>query len=150
MDIEYFALMKNDTWELVPHKKGINLIDSRWVYKVKRKADGTVERLKARLVAKGFKQRYGVDYLDTYCPVVKPATVRVVLSLVVSQGWSLRQIDIQNAFLHGVLSEEVYMKQPPGYENSSYPSSYVCRLNKALYGLKQAPRAWHSRLTDKL
>ncbi|WVZ49109.1 hypothetical protein U9M48_000490 [Paspalum notatum var. saurae] len=150
MDVEYSALMRNHTWELVPPKKGINLIDSRWVFKVKKKADGSVERLKARLVAKGYKQRYGVDYLDTFCPVVKTTTIRVILSLAISRGWSMRQIDIQNAFLHGVLEEEVYMKQPPGYCDPDRPSDYICRLKKALYGLKQAPRAWHSRLTGKL
>jgi histone deacetylase 1/2 len=150
MDAEYSALLKNETWDLVPPQKGINLIDSRWVYKVKRKADGSVERFKARLVAKGFKQRQGMDYFETYSPVVKPSTIRVILSLAFSQGWSMRQIDIQNAFLHGILEEKVYMKQPPGYEDTSKPSHYICRLKKALYGLKQAPKAWHSRLTCKL
>jgi histone deacetylase 1/2 len=150
MDLEYSALLKNETWELVPPPKGINLIDSRWVYKVKRNADGSVERFKARLVAKGFKQRHGIDYFDTYSPVVKPSTIRIILSLAVSQGWSMRQIDIQNAFLHGVLEEKVYMKQPPGYEDPSKPSHYICHLKKALYGLKQAPKAWHSKLTSKL
>jgi hypothetical protein len=146
MEEEYSALIKNETWDLIPPKSGINLIDSRWVYKVKRKTDGSVERLKARLVAKGFKQRSGIDYGETYSPAVKPSTIRVIVSLAVTQGWSMRQIDIQNAFLHGVL-EEVYMKQPPGFEDSSKPSNFICRLKKALYGLKQAPKAWHSRLT---
>jgi hypothetical protein len=150
MDDEYAALLRNHTWTLVPPRKGINLIDNRWVYKVKRKIDGTVDRLKARLVAKRYKQRYGVDYLDTYCPVVKPTTIRIILSLAVSYGWSMRQIDIQNAFLHGVLQEEVFMRQPPGYQDPKKPSNYICKLEKALYGLKQAPRAWHSRLTEKL
>jgi hypothetical protein len=149
MDHEYHAQLKNGTWDLVPPKQGINLIDSRWVYKIKRKADGSVDRFKARLVAKGFKQQYGVDYLETYSPIVKPTTVRVLLSLAVSKGWHLHQIDIQNAFLHGYLEEEVYMRQPLGYESTVQPN-FVCRLKKALYGLKQAPRAWHSRLTNKL
>jgi hypothetical protein len=99
------------------------------------------------LVAKGFKQRYGVDYEDMFSPVVKAATIRLVMSLAVSQGWSLRQLDVHNAFLHGFL-EEVYMQQPPGYEDKNTPH-YVCKLDKALYGLKQAPRAWYSRLSEK-
>jgi hypothetical protein len=101
-------------------------------------------------VAKGFKQRFGNDYGEIYSPVVKPSTIRVIVSLAVTQGWSTRQIDIQNAFLHGVLEEEVYMKQPLGFEDSSKPSNFICRLKKTLYGLKQAPKACHSRLTRKL
>jgi histone deacetylase 1/2 len=149
MDSEHQALMKNQTWRLVPRPKGKNIIGCKWVYKVKRKADGTIDRYKARLVAKGFKQRYGIDYEDTFSPVVKAATIRLVLSIAVSQGWSLRQLDVQNAFLHGILEEEVYMSQPPGYTDKSHPD-YVCKLDKALYGLKQAPRAWYARLCKRL
>jgi hypothetical protein len=149
MDLEYSALMKNKTWHLVPPRKGTNIIVCKWVYKIKRKADGSLDRYKARLVAKGFKQRYGIDYEDTFSPVVKATTIRVILYVAVSRGWSLRQLDVQNAFLHGVLEEEVYMRQPPGYEDKSLPN-YVCKLDKALYGLKQAPRAWYSRLSMKL
>jgi len=101
------------------------------------------------LVAKGFKQRYGIDYEDPFSPVVKAATIRLVLAISVSRGWSLRQLDVQNAFLHGVLEEEVYMKQPPRFENKNAPS-HVCKLDKALYGLKQAPQAWYSRLSHKM
>lgn len=125
------------------------MIDCKWVFRIKRKSDGTIDRYKARLVAKGFKQRYGIDYEDTFSPVIKAAIIRLVLSIVVSKGWSLRQLDVQNEFLHGVLEEEVYMKQPPGFEDKSKPS-YVCRLDRSLYGLKQAPRAWYSRLSTKL
>lgn len=149
MDEEYDALMKNRTWRLVPPMHGKNVIDCRWIYKIKRKSDGTIDRYKARLVAKGFKQRYGIDYEDTFSPVVKIATVRLVLAISVSRGWSLRQLDVKNAFLHGVLEEEVYMRQPPGYEDQHKPN-YVCKLDKAIYGLKQAPRAWYSRLSAQL
>jgi hypothetical protein len=100
---EYDALMKNKTWKLVPYRHGTNVIDCRWIYKIKRKADGTTDRYKARLVVKGFKQRYGLDYEDTFSPVVKIATVRLVLALAVSRGWSLRPLDVKNTFLHGVL-----------------------------------------------
>ena len=126
-----------------------NVIDCKWIYKIKRKSDGSIDRYKARLVAKGFKQRFGIDYEDTFSPVVKSDTIRLVLSIAVSRGWSLRQLDVQNAFLHGVLEEEVFMRQPPEYEDRSVPH-YVCKLDKALYGLKQAPRAWYSRLSTQL
>jgi hypothetical protein len=149
MDVEYAALVRNKTWHLVPPKQGRNIIDCKWIYKIKQKADGSVDRYKARLVAKGFKQRYGIDYEDTFSPVVKPTTIRLVLSIAMTKGWCLRQLDVQNAFLHGVLEEEVYMRQPPGYEDITKPH-HICKLNKALYGLKQAPRAWYARLSDKL
>jgi histone deacetylase 1/2 len=143
------ALMKNKTWHLVSPRKGINVVDCKWVWKKKYKSDGSLDKYKGRLVAKGYKQRYGIDYGDTFSPVVKPATIRVVLFLAVSRGWNLRQLDVSNAFLHGHLEEDVYMRQPRGYEDRNFPG-YVCILDKALYGLKQAPRAWYSRLSTKL
>jgi histone deacetylase 1/2 len=149
MDTEYSALMKNNTWRLVPAPPGQHVISCKWIFKLKYKADGTIERHKARLVARGFTQQYGVDYTDTFSPVIKPTTVRLILAIAVSKGWHLRQIDIQNAFLHGDIQEEVYMTQPPGYVDPTQPG-YVCRLQKSLYGLKQAPRAWYSKLSMKL
>uniref|UniRef100_A0A2N9J5N8 Reverse transcriptase Ty1/copia-type domain-containing protein n=1 Tax=Fagus sylvatica TaxID=28930 RepID=A0A2N9J5N8_FAGSY len=149
MNLEFDALLRNQTWTLVPSHPSQNLIGCKWVFQVKRKADGTVERHKARLVAKGFHQLFGVDYDETYSPVIKPTMVRIVLSIALSSGWSFRQIDIQNAFLHGNLSEEVFMSQPPGYKHSLYPN-HVCKLQRAIYGLKQAPRAWFSHLSNKL
>jgi hypothetical protein len=140
---------ENDTWHLVPRKEAKNVIDSKWVYKIKRHADGSIGRYKACLVAKWFKQRYIIDYEDTFSPVVKAATIRLVLSVAVTKGWSLRLLDVQNTFLHGTLDEEVYMNQLRGYENPRFPN-HVCRLDKAIYGLKQAPRAWYSRLSTKL
>jgi len=149
MDSEYQALHRNKTWHLVHPPHGKNIIDCKWVYKVKRRADGSIDRYKARLVAKGYKQRYGIDYEDTFSPVVKAATIRLILSIAVSKGWTLRQLDVQNAFLHGVLEEEVYMRQPPGYVDKDR-TNWVCKLDKALYGLKQAPHTWYARLCGKL
>jgi histone deacetylase 1/2 len=149
MEDEHSALLRNGTWTLVPAPPGRNIIGSRWVFKTKHKADGSVDKFKARLVAQGFTQRYGIDYLDTFSPVIKHATVRLVLALAVSRNWSVRQLDISNAFLHGVLEETAYMKQPPGFEDSAHPT-YVCKLHKSIYGLKQSPRAWYSRLSDML
>lgn len=140
MQDEYNALLRNQTWHLVDEKQGQNVIACKWVYKIKRKADGSIDRYKARLVAKGFKQRYGIDYEDTFSPIMKIATARLVLSIAVSRGWCIKQLDVQNTFLHGVLKEEVYMRKPPSFE-SAKSSQQVCRLGKAIYGLKQAPRA---------
>jgi hypothetical protein len=135
MDKEFSALLKNKTWRLVPRRQGANIIDCKWVYKIKKKADGSIDRYKVRLVAKGFKQRYEIDYEDTFSPVVKATTIRLLLSVAVSKDWSIRQLDVQNMFLHGVLEDEVYMRQPPGYESKEHPN-FVCRLDEAIYGLK--------------
>jgi hypothetical protein len=110
-------------------------LDANGFTKIKRKQDGSLDRYKARLVAKGFKQRCGVDNDDTFSPVLKMATIRIVLSIVVSRWWNMHQLDVQNAFLHGYLEEEVYVEQPPGYEDATKPG-YVCKFDKALYRLK--------------
>jgi hypothetical protein len=149
INVEFDALMKNKIWHLVPPQKGGNIIDCKWVYKIKRRGDDCLDRYKARLVVKGFKQQYGIDYEETFSPVVKSATIRVVLSLVVSQGWTIRQLDVQNTFIHGFLKEDAYMWQTPGYEDKILPH-YICKLDKTLYGLKQPPRAWYARLSTKL
>lgn len=146
---EFSALTHTRTWTLVPRPPGTNIVGSKWVFKTKHRPDGSIEKHKARLVARGFTQQQGLDYGDTFSPVVKPATIRVVLSLAVSRGWTLRQIDVSNAFLHGFLAEDVYMQQPPGFEDSRYPS-HVCKLQRAIYGLKQSPRAWYARLSARL
>jgi len=149
MEDEHTALLRNSTWELVPRPPRANVVSGKWIFKHKFKADGSLERYKARWVLRGFTQRPGIDYTDTFSPVVKPATVRTVLSLALSRRWPIHQLDVKNAFLHGTLSETVYCVQPSGFEDSVHPD-YVCRLNKSLYGLKQAPRAWYSRFAAYL
>ncbi|KAM0000492.1 putative RNA-directed DNA polymerase [Helianthus debilis subsp. tardiflorus] len=149
MSEEYKALMKNGTWTLVPQVSNVNVVDCKWVYKLKRDQHGAIKRYKARLVAKGFNQQPGIDYHETFSPVVKATTIRVVLSLAVTCGWSLRQLDVQNAFLHGDLNETVYLRQPPGFVDPARPN-HLCLLHKSLYGLKQAPRAWFQRLSRAL
>jgi histone deacetylase 1/2 len=146
---EFAALTQTGTWTLVPRPPGVNIVGSKWIFKTKHRPDGSIDKHKARLVARGFTQQHGIDYGDTFSPVVKPATVRLVLSLAVSRGWSLRQVDVSNAFLHGFLTEDVYMQQPPGFEDARYPS-HVCKLQRSIYGLKQSPRAWYARLSQLL
>jgi hypothetical protein len=123
------------------------VVGSHWVYKIKRRTDGSIDRYKACLVARGFTQQEGIDYLETFSPVVKPATVRLVLTIAVSRGWFIHQLDVHNAFLNEILLKEVYMEQPPSFAHPTLPS-HVCHLHKSIYGLKQAPRAWYTRLSD--
>ncbi|CAL2254016.1 unnamed protein product [Prunus armeniaca] len=146
---EISALTMQGTWCLVPRPANTNIVGSKWIYKIKRNSDGILSRYKARLVAQGFSQEAGFDYDETFSPVVRHTTVHLILSLAAINGWSLRQLDVKNAFLHGDLDEEVYMKQPQGFEDSSHPD-YVCKLQKSLYGLKQAPRAWNAKFTGYL
>ena len=145
MQLEFDALMSNNTWQLVPWHYSYNIVGAKWVFKLKYNADGSIQPYKARLVAKGFHQNPGIDFNETFSPVVKPQTIRVVLSLAISQGWSIKKLDVNNAFLNGELNEIVYMTQPEGFVNSQHPT-HVCKLVKALYGLKQAPRAWFEKL----
>ncbi|RVX05810.1 Retrovirus-related Pol polyprotein from transposon TNT 1-94 [Vitis vinifera] len=138
---EMAALHSTGTWDLVVLPSGKSTVGCRWVYAVKVGPDGQVDRLKARLVAKGYTQVYGSDYGETFSPVAKIASVRLLLSMAAMCSWPLYQLDIKNAFLHGDLVEEVYMEQPPGFVAQG-ESGLVCRLRRSLYGLKQSPRAW--------
>ncbi|KAL0403674.1 UNVERIFIED_CONTAM: Retrovirus-related Pol polyprotein from transposon RE2 [Sesamum radiatum] len=147
MKAELDALERNCTWKLTPLPAGKRPIGCKWIFKTKLRADGTVERYKARLVAKGFNQIAGVDYSDNFSPVAKTVTVRLFLSLAAIHGWPLHQMDINNAFLHGHLDEDLYMSPPDRY---AVQPGFVCKLERSIYDLKQASHQWNAELTLKL
>ncbi|CAL1405238.1 unnamed protein product [Linum trigynum] len=148
MQREIDALVANGTWSLVELPPGKKVVSSKWVFKIKYKQDGTIERYKARLVAKGFTQTEGIDYHDTFAPVAKLVSVRCLLAVAAIRGWAVHQLDVDNAFLHGDLQEEVYMQIPPGF--AAPGDTRVCRLHKSIYGLKQASRNWYAKFTTTL
>lgn len=149
MDDEYASLMKNNTWKLVPLPPGRVPIKCRWVFDIKAGYEGVPERYKARLVALGCSQKPGVDFNQTFAPVVKLSTLRLILALVAAHDLEVLQVDVKTAFLNGQLDEEIYMRQPEGYVAQEHERE-VCRLTKSLYGLKQAPRAWNIELNDAI
>jgi transposase InsO family protein len=150
MDKEIDTLENAGTWSTVPRPAHKNIIGSKWVYRLKRKADGSIDKYKARLVARGFTQIYGVDYFDTYSPVAKMASVRTILAMAARFDWDIESFDFNGAYLNGTLDddEELYMHEPPGYETQG--EHKVKRLHKSLYGLKQAGRKWYDTLTRTL
>eukprot|EP01018_Ginkgo_biloba_P024020 Gb_18985 [translate_table: standard] len=147
MQVEYNALLKNQTWQLVDLPQGKQGINSKWVYKTKFNADGTIDKHKARLVAKSFAQIEGIDYEEIFAPTAKMITIRILLSVAAQFGWKIHQMDVKTTFLNGDLEEEVYMQQPPSFVESG-KEDRVCKLIKALYGLKQAPRAWYKNIDE--
>ena len=149
MKLEMGALARNNTWEKCTLPEGKRPVGCRWVFTIKRRPDGTIERYKARLVAKGYTQTYGVDYSETFSPVAKMNTVRVLLSIAANKDWPLHQLDVTNAFLHGELTKEVYMEVPPGF-GEEFENGEVCKLKRTLYGLKQSPKAWFGRFTEAM
>ena len=135
---EYQAVIDNNTLELVDCPTSVKPIECKWVYRIKYKQHGEIDKYKARLVAKGFAQQEGIDYEETFAPTAKWNTIRLTLSLAAHKGWKVHQMDIKSVFLNGYLQEHVYMQQPPGFEIERLEHK-VCKLLKALYGLKQAP-----------
>lgn len=150
---ELNAMEANNTWFVVSLPQGQHSIGCKWVYKVKHKSDGSIERYKIWLVAKGCTQQEGLDYIETFSPVVKLVTVKVLLILAISLNWSLAQLDVNNAFLHGDLVEEVYMDLPLGYKYDHVQSKgerLVCRLHKSIHGLKQVLHQWFDKFFNAL
>jgi transposase InsO family protein len=149
MQEELNQFQRNDVWDLVPKPQHKNIIGTKWVFRNKLNEQGEVTRNKARLVAQGYSQQEGIDYTETFAPVARLEAIRLLLSYAVNHGIILYQMDVKSAFLNGVIEEEVYVKQPPGFEDIKYPD-HVFKLKKSLYGLKQAPRAWYDRLSNFL
>lgn len=143
------SLYANNFWDSVKLPRGCKVIGNKWVFKLKTGADGLVERHKARLVAQGFFQKFGSDYDETFCPVVRFELIRTVIALAVQNGLKLHQMDVTTAFLNGELEDKVYMKQPEGFvDKDRY--HLVCKLKCSIYGLKQSLRCWNSALDVKL
>ena len=149
MDREMKTLEDAGTWETVPRPTGRNIVGSKWVFRIKRKADGSVDKYKARLVARGFTQIYGTDYFETYSPVAKLTSFRAILALAARQDWDINSFDFNGAYLNGELgeNEEIYMKNPPSYDDDE---DTVKHLKKSLYGLKQVGRKWYDTLKHTL
>lgn len=144
---EYESLIKNKTWNVEKLPTGQKVVRNKWVYKIKRKTDGSIDRFKARLVAKGYTQKYGFDYEETFSPVVRLDSIRLIFALVAKLDLDMIHFDIKTAFLHGELKENIWMEEPEGFETKS---GYACKLLKSIYGLKQASRCWNQCFTDFL
>ena len=146
MEEEITALVRQGTWDLVSRPADANVVSCRWVFTIKYNPDRTCNRYKARLVARGFSQAQGIDYEETFSPVVHLNSIRILLSMAVNYVWPLHQLDVSNAFLYGDLTECVYMEKPPGYSVEG-ENDKVCLLPCALYGLKHSPRAWFEKFS---
>ena len=118
---------------------------NKWVFRIKQHPDGSIARYKARLVSRGFHQQLGINFHETFSPMINPITFRIVLSIALNHKWGILQLDVNNVFLNGHLIEEVYIGQPQGMRNADYPHHLYC-LHKSIYGIKQAPRAWYHEL----
>ncbi|GJW22644.1 retrovirus-related pol polyprotein from transposon TNT 1-94, partial [Tanacetum coccineum] len=145
MQEELNQFIANDVWELVPQPKNMTIIGTKWVFRNKLDENGIVSRNKARLVAQGYNQQEGIDYDETYAPVARLESIRILLAYACALDFKLFQMDVKSAFLNGFINEEVYVAQPPGFIDFKKPD-HVYKLKKALYGLKQAPKAWYDRL----
>ena len=133
-------IKKNNTWELVDRPKDKKVIEVKWVFRTKLNFDSSINKYNARLVVKGYAQIFGVDYSDTFAPVARLDTIRMLLAIAAQKGWKVFQLDVKSAFLNGVLQEEIYVGQPEGFKEQGKEEK-VCLLRKALYGLKTSPKS---------
>ena len=147
MKEELDALTKNHTWDLVTLPSRRSVVGCKWIYKIKTRSDGSIERYKDRLIAKGFTQEYEINYEEIFTLVARISFVRTLLAVTAASKWDLFQMDVKNVFFNGDLSEEVYMQPHPGL---SVESNKVWRLRHTLYGLKQAPRAWFAKFSSTI
>jgi hypothetical protein len=136
---------RNQVWTLVDPLRDVNVIGTKWVFKNKQGEDGEIASNKARLIAQGFSQVEGLDHGETFAPIARLEAIRILLAFAASNRFKLYHVDVKTIFLNGVIQEEVFLRQPRGFENPKYPNR-VYKISKALYGLKQAPRAWCARL----
>ena len=149
LNSEYQSLIDNGAWELVPPPEGKNIVGSKWVLKVKRDANGNLDRFKARLVAQGYSQTRGVDYDEVFSPVARYSAIRSLLAQANANDWEIHQMDVKTAFLNGSIDSEIYMSQLEGFVDTDHPN-FVCKLKKSIYGLKQSARCWNVTLDDFL
>jgi len=145
MNEEYQSIMKNGVWEIVLRPEDKSVVTTKWIYKIKHVADGSIDKYKVRFVARGFFQLEGIDYEETFAPTTRYTTIQSLVSLAASMGWNIHQMDVNIVFLNCTIDEEVYIEQPLVFKVKD-SKAYVCRLKKALYGLKKAPRAWYPRM----
>ena len=149
MESEMKSLKENETWDLVPRPSGVNIVGSRWVFKIKRNSDGSIQRYKSRLVAQGYTHVEGVDYNEVYSPVARFSAIRSLLAVAKANDYEIHQMDVATAFLNGTLDYEIYMEQPIGFVDPDRPD-WVCKLKKSIYGLKQSARCWNTTLDEYL
>jgi hypothetical protein len=142
---EYRSIIKNNVWDIVPRPKDKSVVSSKWIYKIKHAANGSVEKFKEIFVARGFTQEEGIDYEETFSPVARYTSIRIIISLASILGWKLHQMDVKTTFLNGKIEQEVFVEKPDGCVLHN-KGTHVCKLRKALYGLKQVPRVWYDMI----
>ena len=141
--------MKNDVSEVVRRLEGKSVVTSKWIFNIKHITYGSVEKDKARFVSKGFSQKEGIDYVETFSPVARYTSIKTITAIASTMGWKLHHMDVNTAFLNGIIEEKVYIEQPEEFIVNG-KDSHVCKLKKALDDLKQAPHSWCAKIDGYL